>query len=132
MASYRERVLGPNGFEPFPERLKQKAIEQGNLAPEPDKGIEEPLIENGKKGKAELQKLFLEVAKEQSEVFKRQQNPVRPQDLLKTSTEPVLAVKEPLIENGKAGKAEIAKNNKEAQKEQFKVNAQQAAKKASK
>ena len=72
MANYRERVLGPNGFESFPERLKQKAIEQGNVAPEPDKGVEEPLIENGKKGKAEVAKSNMEAHKEQLKVNAQQ------------------------------------------------------------
>lgn len=63
----KERVLGPAGFEPFPERLKEKAIAQGNLAPEPDKGdpTASDLPEHGKKGKAEMASFHKEVAKAQ-------------------------------------------------------------------
>ena len=52
----KERVLGKNGFEPFPKRLEKKAVEQGNKAPRPDEGIPEPLIPHGKQGKADFAK----------------------------------------------------------------------------
>jgi hypothetical protein len=69
----KERVLVNGIFQPFPERLREKAIAQGNLAPEADKGEPEDLLEHpGKAGKLEIAKTNKEIAKAQVEVEKTQ------------------------------------------------------------
>jgi hypothetical protein len=64
-----DRVLGENGFESFPERFKEEAIKQGNLAESPDEGdaCASDLKEHGVKGKAEISKKQAEAAKAQKE-----------------------------------------------------------------
>lgn len=60
-----ERVLGENGFEPFPERFRESSISQGNLAESPDEGdpSASDIKEHGVKGKAEIAKKQAEAAK---------------------------------------------------------------------
>lgn len=68
----KERVLGPNGFESFPERLREKAIEQGNMQRPADAGdaSAHDLPDNGAKGKAEIAKNQAEAAREQKQLEK--------------------------------------------------------------
>jgi hypothetical protein len=67
----KERVLGPNGFEPFPERLREKAIKQGNMNPPADTGVEEPVSHSGVQGKKEIAKENSKAAEIQKEVEKQ-------------------------------------------------------------
>lgn len=67
-----DRVLDRDGnFVPFPERLKNIAIRQGNLAPDVDTGEPEDLLpDSGAKGKLEIAKRIREEEKAQAEMDK--------------------------------------------------------------
>lgn len=66
----KDRVLGKFGFEPFPERLEEKAIAQGSKAAPADTGIDEPLINHTAHAKRELALKLNEEAKAQAEMDK--------------------------------------------------------------
>lgn len=69
--SHKNRVLNANGdFEPFPERLKEKSIQQGRVEREADKGPPEPVDHSGVQGKKEIAKLNAEIDKAQKELEK--------------------------------------------------------------
>ena len=64
------RVLGPHGFEPFPQRLEDQAIKQGSKAAPVDTGIEEPLIHSNALAKKELALKLNKEARDQDEMDK--------------------------------------------------------------
>lgn len=66
----KDRILGKNGFEPFPKRLEEKAIKQGNKPVPPDTGEPEPLLHSNAKAKQELLLKMNEDAKKQAEMDK--------------------------------------------------------------
>lgn len=66
----KNRVLGKHGFEPFPERLEEKAIKQGSKEAPADTGIDEPLIHSNALAKRELALKMNEEAKIQAEMDK--------------------------------------------------------------
>lgn len=66
----KDRVLGQFGFEPFPERLEQQAIKQGNKEAPADTGAPEPIIHSNAVAKRELALKMNEEAKIQAEMDK--------------------------------------------------------------
>lgn len=68
-----ERVLGENGFEPFPERLREMALKQEYIKQKPDEGdtTASDLTDHGKGGKAELAKKSSEHKKLQEAADKK-------------------------------------------------------------
>ncbi len=66
----KDRVLGPHGFEPFPQRLEDQAIKQGSKAAPADTGIDEPLIHSNALAKKELALKLNKESKEQAEMDK--------------------------------------------------------------
>jgi Ulp1 family protease len=64
----RDRVLGPNGFEPFPERLEKQAIKHGVKNAPADTGVQDPVIHSSAEAKKELLLKMNEDAKKQAEM----------------------------------------------------------------
>jgi hypothetical protein len=111
--SPRNRVLGPNGFEPFPERHIEKAVEQGTIPAPQDEG--DPNASNigdhGVQGKKELSReaALKAAAQKYHEKLPKRNLSLELKDSQEKGSEPVDPTAHNLPDHGVNGKKEIAK-----------------------
>jgi hypothetical protein len=126
----KERVLGKNGFEPFPKRIEEAQIRQGHKQAPADAGdpAAHDLPEHGLKGEAELEKNSAQLRMEQKVQDEHNYKDVQTNEMdraasLGSDPEMTDPSAHDLPEHGRGGRAELSKKQAEQKRAQAEADA---------